>query len=62
MVFIINGSTSSKLFFKKKEIVHLRIKLSGPATSNNEGNYAPLFYVENTKISVYVESPHKFNI
>ncbi len=35
---------------------------SGPATSNHEGNYPPLFYVENTKISVHVESPHKFNI
>ena len=37
-------------------------KLSGPATSNYEVNNPPLFYVENTKISVYVESPHNFNI
>ena len=37
-------------------------KLSGPATANYEGDYPPLFYVENTKISVSVESPHKFNI
>ncbi len=36
-------------------------KLSGSATSNYEGNYPPLSYVENTKISLYVESPHKFN-
>ena len=28
-------------------------KLSGPATSNYEVNYPPLFYMENTKISVY---------
>ncbi len=39
-----------------------RSKLSGPATPNYEGNYPPLFYVENTKISLYVESPHRFNI
>ncbi len=37
-------------------------KLSGPANSNNEGNYPTLFYVENTKISVYVQSPHYFSI
>ncbi len=37
-------------------------KLSGPATSNYEWNCPPLFYVENKKISVYVESPHEFNI
>ena len=40
----------------------LTSKLLGPATSNYERNFPPLFYVENTKISVYVESPHNFNI
>ncbi len=34
---------------------------SGPATSNYEGNYPPLVDVENTEISVNVESPHKSN-
>ena len=28
----------------------------------HEVSYPPLSYVENTKISVYVESPHNFNI
>ncbi len=37
-------------------------KLSGPATSNYEENYPPLFYEENTKISLYVESLHRVNI
>ncbi len=37
-------------------------KLSGQAKSHYEVNYPPLFYVENTKISVYVESPPNFNI
>ncbi len=35
-----------------------------PATSNYERNFPPVFliYVDNTKNSVYVESPHNFNI
>ena len=37
-------------------------KLSGPATSIYEVNYPLLFYVENTKKIVYVESPPNFNI
>ena len=37
-------------------------KLPILATSNYERDFPPVFYVENTKCSVYVESPHYFNI
>ncbi len=37
-------------------------KVLGPATSNYERNFPPLCCVEKTRISVYVESPHNFNI
>ncbi len=33
-----------------------------PTTSKYERNFPPLVYVENAKISVYVETPHLFNI
>ncbi len=51
-------TVSKCLIFQPNQTLSRR---PGPATSNYGGNYPPLFYVENTKISVYVESPPNFN-